>query len=284
MTEVSHPVSVRYVYYRILDQHALFDAPIVKGDNGYGRVQDYLSQMRLSGELPFYWITDDSRSHYPVVRFTDADAWARYYADSYREDPWVRSEYRLEVWAESRSIAGMIRYTCDRLAVGLFPCNGQPSLTYGYNAAQEIAASGKRRIRIIYIGDHDKSGYEIQEQVRPKISQHLPDDYDIELTRIAVTEDQIQEHHLPTKGGKDGADTTEVESLPVEILRGLIRDEVHQFVDQEALAAVDRESAAVRETLKRLPFQRVLDQTRGHHRPSRVLLPSQLGKTEPPIE
>jgi hypothetical protein len=82
-------------------------------------------------------------------------------AGLYRADLWTSSPCYVEVWCESRSIAGVIERDCEELAVSLYPAGGFSSMTLVYEAAEyikaEITETGKRPI-IIYIGDYDPAG------------------------------------------------------------------------------------------------------------------------------
>src|SRR4051812_49851184 len=60
-----HPQSVRHVFYRMTDPR--LPEPVEKSERGYVTVQRQLVTMRLSGAIPFGWITDATRSGY----FTD---------------------------------------------------------------------------------------------------------------------------------------------------------------------------------------------------------------------
>ena len=260
------PVSCRYIYYRLLDLHAQFEVPIEKSNAGAAVVGRYLREMRLDGDLPYHWITDDSRAVFDINAVDDADEWADLYADTFRTDPWRFSPYLVEIWVESRSIAGMIRHVCDRLSVPLYVCAGQPSMTYCYNAAQAINDKvGDRKVVIVYIGDRDKAGGEIEDQVGEKLRRHLDRGIDLALTRLAVTLDQIQRFNLPTKPGKGlhgTTTTTEAEALPADTLRQLLRDETHKYIDPQTLMDNEREDRATRDTIRLLPFGHIVNQYR----------------------
>jgi hypothetical protein len=51
---------------------------------------------------------------------------------------WDQSDNYVEVWCESRSIAGMLEDTCEELCVSLYPTSGFSSLSLAYEAAEII--------------------------------------------------------------------------------------------------------------------------------------------------
>ncbi|WP_323716956.1 hypothetical protein [Paracoccus aminovorans] len=93
--------------------------PVEKSDRGYRHVQDRVKKLRRSGRVPYGWIADATRRGYHVDTFTGSGDFLRRMAGVYRGDLWSQSRFYVEVWCESRSIAGVIQDTCEELAVSL---------------------------------------------------------------------------------------------------------------------------------------------------------------------
>ena len=96
--------------------------------------------------------------------------------------------YRVEVWCESDSIAGTLVDIAHRWRVPLYPIKGQSSETFAYNAAQLWLDQPWRRPVVLYIGDHDPAGLEIEESLHAKLlgfadSLH----HEPEFSRLGVT-------------------------------------------------------------------------------------------------
>ncbi|MFZ2171737.1 MAG: hypothetical protein WAW61_19110, partial [Methylococcaceae bacterium] len=133
--EEDHPQSVRHVFYRMTDPR--LPEPVEKSDKGYRHVQFRCTQLRRSYRLPYNWIADMSRRGYFVNTYSDKGDFLSRMAGYYRGDLWAYSDYRCEVWCESRSIAGVIQKECNELAVDLLPCGGFSSLTFAHEAAEQ---------------------------------------------------------------------------------------------------------------------------------------------------
>jgi hypothetical protein len=126
------------------------------------------------------------------------------------------------VWCESRSIAGVIVDLCEELAVSLYPAGGFSSISFAYEAAQYVEQdcggftwpwldgeepddAGKGLYRqnkqaiVLYIGDYDPAGVLIDRSLEAELRQHLPEGFDLQFHRLAITEDQIAAFDLPTK-------------------------------------------------------------------------------------
>ena len=183
------------------------DEPVEKSDRGYRHVQYQLTEMRREGLIPYGWITDATRRGFHVQTFGGAADFLRRVAGLYREDMWRYSPHFVEVWSESRSIAGVIEGVCRDLAVSLYPAGGFSSITLAYQAAELInieTGSGEKSAEIIFIGDYDPAGVLIDESIRTELEKHLHQGVDLSFHRIAINQDQIAEYDLPTKPRKRG--------------------------------------------------------------------------------
>jgi hypothetical protein len=236
-----HPQSVRHVFYRMTDPR--LPESVEKSDRGYRHVQGRCVKLRRSGRLPYGWITDATRRGYFTHMYTGAGDFLRSVAGLYRGDLWKDAAWRVEIWVESRSIAGVIEHDCRELAVSLYPAGGFSSITLAYEAAQSLnRAHDERPVRILYIGDHDPAGVLIDVALERELREHLDSRIELEFKRIAITQKQIKDLDLPTKPRKAGdrralhvESTVEAESMPARYMRRLLRQEVESLLPEDAL-------------------------------------------------
>jgi hypothetical protein len=275
-----HPQSVRHVYYCMTDTRLAVSVPKTdKGaGSGYGVVQRRLSKMREDGRIPFGWIVDFTRRGYHVVTYDSAADFLRRTASTYRANIWVQAESYVEVWAESRSIAGVVEELCEELAVSLYPAGGFTSHSLVHDCAGNIknqlrdnttekgfAATfkaaikeGGKPINVIYIGDYDPSGVLIDRDIERRLRRHLGDDGDrLTFHRIAITPEQVEEYGLPKKPrkakekrSKEILWTVEAEALPVPILLQLLREKVESFLPPGALLVAKAAEESEKRQLK----------------------------------
>jgi hypothetical protein len=250
-----HPQSVRHVFYRMTDPRLL--EPVEKSDRGYRHVQHRLKELRRDGRVPYNWITDATRRGYHVSMFADAGEFIRRMSGLYRADLWEQSDHYVEVWTESRSIAGVIEGECNDLAVSLYPCGGFSSISLAYEAAGEIQHivdhTGRRPV-ILYIGDYDPAGVLIDQSLQAELRRHLSCDF--QFFRLGITEAQIEQYDLPTKPRK-GSDrrslhvkeTVEAEAMPAHILRQIVRGTVESYLPEDALLVARVAEESEREML-----------------------------------
>jgi hypothetical protein len=173
--KADHPQSCRHVYYRMTNPR--LPEPVEKSDRGSDQIGYRLKQLRLSGAVPYGWISDTTRRGYHVNTYDSAADFIRRVKGLYRADLWAQADYYVEVWAESRSIAGVIQADCEELAVSLYPSGGFTSMTLAYEAGIYIKSvveqTGKVPV-ILYIGDYDPAGVLIDRDIKAKLSVASP--------------------------------------------------------------------------------------------------------------
>lgn len=256
------PQSVRHIFYKMTDPGLA--VPVPKSDhgagNGYAVVQRRMSQMRVNGSLPYSWVTDYTRRGFHVRTYGSATEFLRRTAGLYRADAWKLADSYVEVWCESRSIAGVIENLCDDLGVSLYPSGGFSSLTLVFNCAEYIKenlAEAGKPVNVIYIGDYDPAGVLIDKDIERKLRSHLGVGADLTFHRVGINQAQVREFNLPTKPRKPGdrrslhvEEAVEAEAMPAEILLRLLRGKIETFMPENALrvarAAEDSEKQLLR--------------------------------------
>ena len=253
-----HPQSVRHVFYRMTDPRLA--EPVEKSDRGYRHVQHRLKQLRRAGRVPYHWITDATRRGHHVDTFANPAEFLRATAGLYRADLWRHADHYVEVWTESRSIAGVIESDCRELAVSLYPCGGFSSISLAHEAAgyiNDVVIETDRRPVIIYIGDYDPAGVLVDKALEAELRLHTS--APLSFLRIAITPEQITEYDLPTKPRKPGErrapevqHTVEAEAMPANSLRSLLRDHVEMYLPPGALHAAKVAEISEREGLRQM--------------------------------
>ena len=251
-----HPQSVRHVFYRMTDPRLPVSVP--KTENGYKRIVARCIKLRRTGVVPYSWIADASRSGLHVATWADAGQIMRSAAESFRTDPWLRLNDYVEVWCESRSIAGILRGECAKRIVSLYPSSGFTSLTLAYEASRRIKSyvDPDKTIHVIYVGDYDPAGLLIPESVENELATHL-EDYVLDFQRIAITEEQIRDMNLPTKPRKesdrrrpDVQETVEAEAMPAGVMRNLVGSEIDKYLPKKVLERAERADMRERRSLR----------------------------------
>lgn len=180
------PASVRNLFYR-----AVVAGLVPKDDNGYKKVQRTILELRREGVIPWDWVVDRGRR---VIRpYTNYSVAAELQdiVDGYHRTPWQTFDLRIEIWSESDSFAGQLEPVGNEFDVPIYPIKGQTSDTFVKEAAEVYSSRTWRdaRIVILFAGDHDPAGLEIESQLHYKATEYSGRD-DIEFHRLTITDEQ----------------------------------------------------------------------------------------------
>ena len=252
--ERSHPQTVRQVFYALTVKGV-----IAKQEIEYKRtVIRLLADMREADEIPFEWITDNTRLMRKPASFTGIEACLNSTAKSYRRNLWTSMPVYVEVWIEKDALAGVAMEETEVYDVPLMPARGYSSLTFLYTAAKTIKARGKPAY-IYHFGDLDPSGVDAARDIEAKLRRYAPG-AEIHFERPAVTREQVGEWNLPTRPTKQtdtrakkfgSATSVELDAIPAQKLRQLVRECIERHVDQEQLKILKVAEESERELLKR---------------------------------
>lgn len=254
------PCSVRHLYYAA----TVAKVPgITKDDAGYAKVQRLVLGLRRSGEIPYHQVVDGTRWMRKPTSWNSVTEALESTARLYRRNLWTSSSWRVEVWAESESIASTIYPVTHRWDVPLMVTRGQSSETFAWTAAEAWQQTDAYPA-VLYIGDHDPAGLDIEASLAAKLGMFYGND--IGWHRVGVTWDQVVELDLPgtepkVKGRRRPYPfhlAVEAEALPPRLLTELLDDAIALYVDHDELELLLTVEGEEREGLRRLADKEVL--------------------------
>jgi hypothetical protein len=234
------PMTVRQVFYRLVSRGA-----IAKTETEYkATVCRLLGTMRLARTVPFNWIADNTRWMRKPKTYSGLRAALSQTARTYRRALWDSQPTYAEVWLEKDALAGVLYEVTESWDVPLMVTRGYPSLSYLYEAAEAIGAADKPA-HLYYFGDYDPSGLDIARNVEDRLGEFAPW-AEIHFERVAVTPEQVAHWGLPTRPTKltDSrspgflGESIEVDAIPPDALRDLVRECIERHIDRRALAEV----------------------------------------------
>jgi hypothetical protein len=182
------PTSARFLYYELVQRGQLS-----KERTGARRpdqdLHDALTDIREDGRIPWDWIVDETRSlddYTGYASVKDGVVSKLPYIDI---DPW-RGRAPM-ILTEARSVAGVQRSTVSDYRCRIAATNGQ----CGGFLRTEIAPMLRPNDRILYFGDLDLSGNQIEANTRRVLEREIGGV--LRWERLALTEEQVAEYHLP---------------------------------------------------------------------------------------
>lgn len=265
------PLSLRTVHYNLLNdpplRHAKKPGSRYRNDKkSYTDLSDLLVRARLDGLVPFDALGDETR---PIetwnVHRTAADfvrSQIRRFMKDYWRDLLQSQPNHIEVVGEKNTLLPMVSPVAFEYTVPLTIGRGYCSLPPRKAIVDRWKASGKDRLVLVFLSDHDPDG----EVIADSFLSSTATDFGIPTGKIlavraALTADQCREHSIPTDVdakpssknyqkfvAKHGTGACELEAVPPKLLQQLLRDALDSVLDLDAFKAEqDREADDARE-------------------------------------
>jgi hypothetical protein len=256
IVEADHPMTCRQIFYQ-----ATTRGLVPKTEGAYqSTVLRLLLEMRREGVVPYDWIADGTRWQRKPVTYTGLEAFIERHARTYRRDLWAEANTYVEIWCEKEALAGVLVDVTAEFDVPLMVSRGFSSESFLYNSAEMIedqvyGDADKDGATIYYFGDYDPSGLKISGSIETGIRRILDSQFcwrgstqdRLTFERVAVTTEQIAQWSLPTrptkikgnshaKGWDEDEGSVELDAIPANQLRELVRGCIEDHVDQDQLA------------------------------------------------
>lgn len=232
--------TLRQVYYQFVSLNVIPNSLA-----SYTRLGDIIVKARLAGRIDWDAITDRTRSVVKNSHWDNPGEIINACARSYDMDTWVGQKYRPWCLIEKDALSSVFSAPCSELDVPLLSCRGYLSISEAWNTGRKMKeqiANGQIPL-VLHFGDHDAAGLDMTRDLRERLSLFAEDD--IELIRVALNMDQVEEYNPPPNPGKVtdskfkkyqelyGDNSWELDALSPTVLRTLLRDEVEKLVSEE---------------------------------------------------
>ena len=206
-----------------------------KTAEAFGTVSKHLANWRFQGRIPFNRFVDSTRWYHGKRTFDDLEEALSDTVETYRKNLWREQRNLVEIWVEKEAVASIVSPVGNSWGIRTFPCRGFASITSTWEAAETFKAAieaGKEPV-ILYLGDHDESGYKIDRAIFEKHFKHYGIRDLVDFRRVAILPEQIEKFNLPTRPSKtewDGGDCVEIDTLSSEEIRTLLEDEIKALI------------------------------------------------------
>ena len=228
------PASVRQIFYvaTTLDLEE-------KSERGYKRIVEQLSNLRLSGEIPWKDIADRSRWQRKPLTFSGPRAAMEHTRRTYRRGVWHDLEERVFMVLEKDALVGVVGDVTADYDVPLLVTRGFSSLSFVRGLAEDIVAYNEAGIHsyVYALGDWDPSGVQAHEAFDRRLKDWCPA-RSYSFGRLGVTAGQIAGWALPARPTKrsthavhwDGGESVELDAIRPATLRKLVHAAIERHV------------------------------------------------------
>lgn len=244
------PASIRFAFYELEQRGVVSKAVLERPAGTKGRrpdqdLSDAFTYLREQGIVPWGWIRDDRRQ---LTAWAFAASVADYLAervDSARIDLWEGRPPPL-LLCESAAVAGVLTDLASRY---LCPLSGLSGMTNGFlrtTIAPHIRVLGVEHARVLYLGDADFSGGQIEASARRILEQEL--DCRLDWERLALTDEQLDAHDLRRltimkRDGRTGDvhPAVEAEALGQSLIRTLVQQRLNALLPEPIQGVLERQ-------------------------------------------
>jgi hypothetical protein len=252
-------LTLRQLYYQFVKRNW-----IPNNDREYDKLGALMTDARLAGLVDWDAIEDRTRSLKGLGHWESPHQIIDTYADYFHVDRWADQQYRPEVWIEKEALAGIFARVCGELDIPYFSCRGYGSASEMWRAGQRMKhhiEEGRTPI-IFHFGDHDPSGMDMTRDITERLEMFAEEP--IEVVRVALNMDQIDEHQPPPNPAKItdsrcatyielyGESSWELDALDPPILMDMVRDRVLPLRDEDEWERTGQVQQEGRDNLKLL--------------------------------
>jgi hypothetical protein len=232
-------LTLRQLYYQLVSRNII---PNV--EKSYKNLSSLVSGARLAGLIDWDAIEDRVRQPKMVSEFNDLHELAEAAIASYRLPRWEGQDSYAELWVEKDALAGVLWPLAREFHVTLMVNRGYSSQSAMYESANRFREHQDRECRLFYLGDHDPSGEDMVRDIRDRMEMF---GIDLQVSKIALTMDQVEEYDPPPNPAKvsdpradsyiakHGVSSWEVDALPPEVLSQLIHDQFEAVIDRRKM-------------------------------------------------
>jgi len=249
-----YDLTLRQLYYQMVAR-----GYIENSERSYKNFGDTIDDGRLAGLIDWSHIVDRTRNLRQNGHWRNPADIMRSVVRSFQIDKWESQPYRVETWVEKDALVGVISNVCNRLDVPYFACRGYTSQSEMWAAAQRLMRYrelGQTPV-ILHLGDHDPSGIDMTRDIIDRLELFSGG---IEVERLALNWDQIEEHNPPPNPAKltdsraevyvaqYGLESWELDALDPATIASLVEDAVARFRDNDLWAeALKEEQTGLRQ-------------------------------------
>lgn len=248
-----YTLTLRQLYYQFIGRDLFPDSWIKGGTKNnvrnYQNLGRIVSDGRRAGLIDWAAIEDRTRNLQTFNNWDDPAEIVGACAEQYNVDWWAGQTYRPEVWVEKEALVGVLQPVCTLLRVPYFACRGYTSDSEIQAAAQRLAGYQVEHDQIalvIHLGDHDPSGMDMTRDIFDRIkmfASNLNPPHDVEVRRIALNWDQIQQYEPPPNPAKTtdaryrkyeeefGDASWELDALDPAVIAALIEGTIRPLID-----------------------------------------------------
>lgn len=238
-----YELTLRQLYYQFVSRDLL-----PNNLRSYKNLGSAVNDGRMAGLIDWEAIVDRTRELRGRQHWDSPGQIIKAAANSYNVDRWAGQAVQPEVWIEKDALLGVFERVCLTLDVPYFSCRGYTSQSEMWEAGQRMLCRSRDRNQqtvVLHFGDHDPSGIDMSRDIADRLRLFVSEDDEdlVELKRIALNEDQVEQYDPPPNPAKTtdsrakvyierfGGESWELDALDPKVLADLVTRNVRRFIN-----------------------------------------------------
>jgi len=240
----SGSMTLRQLFYRLVSVGSLPNT-----HNYYVSLSRYTAEARRSGGFPS--LVDRTRSMLRRGYEDNPDDAVESMASGYARDRSEGQEWEIYLGVEKDALSQLLWNWFSQYGFTIIPLSGYSSQTFVDDIQSDAFGAGRPAV-LLYSGDFDPSGEDIERDLEERTNGCFK-----ELRRIALTREQVTAYNLPPFPGKASDSRAgrfvakygeliqvELDALPPETFRELFKDAIGEYWDEDTYNDVIRREEA----------------------------------------
>jgi len=193
-------LSLRQLYYQLVARDYVPNTV-----QSYKRVGNIVSDARQAGLIDWAMIEDRGRETVAVNHWSSPSEIVAAAARQFRINKWADQPHHIEIMVEKDALSGVLEPVCRELDIAITANKGYSSSSTMYEIGRRLfdLHCNRKKITIIYLGDHDPSGIDMTRDVAERLTMYSElQPSQIEVVRLALNWPQIQEWKPPENPAK----------------------------------------------------------------------------------
>lgn len=168
----------------------------------YKNLVNLMTKARYAGLVSWTAIADGNRELKNTYRQERLEGAVEGIEGFYVPELWAGQDRYVEVWIEKDALSNVIERPCRRWGVRYIACKGYLSSSEMYQASLRFrkALRAGKTPTLVHLGDHDPSGIDMTRDNGNRLG--VMDAIGVDVQRIALNMDQIEEHNPPPNPAK----------------------------------------------------------------------------------
>jgi hypothetical protein len=234
-----YTLTLRQLYYQLVVQNIFANL-----QKNYAKLSDLLGEARMTGLCDWDVIEDRIRVPRFPNEWADIEAAMETLIAVYRRQRWIDQDRYVEVWVEKDALSGVLEPITRDFHVHLLVNLGYSSISAMHDSALRFRDQERhdKECHLLYFGDHDPSGEDMVRDIIHRLEEFRTN---VDVQKIALTIDQVEEYKLPPNPAKTtdprsrgyiethGDQSWELDALPPATLNELLTNALEELLDRD---------------------------------------------------